>query len=71
MIIFLKLFGEKRLVKSVKLLCLSIKSINPLQKYLHITQLYAYIIKIFVVMFLLSINVLISFGICSTPELLK
>ena len=29
----LKLFGEQRLVKSVKLLPLGIKSINPVQKY--------------------------------------
>ena len=35
----LNLFGENRLVKSFKLLPLSIKSINPTQKYLHSTKL--------------------------------
>ena len=43
---FLKLFGEKILVKSVKLLPLSIKSINPIQKYPHIIESYACILKI-------------------------
>ena len=43
-----KLFGEKRLVKSVKLLPLSVKSINPVQKYPHLTESYACIFKIFV-----------------------
>ena len=33
MIVFLKLFGEKRFAKSVKVLPASIKSINPMQKY--------------------------------------
>ena len=42
---FLKLFGEKRLVKSVKLLPLNIKSTNPVQKYPHVTQSYACILK--------------------------
>ena len=64
---FLKLFGEKRLVKSVKLLPLNIKLINTIQKYSHITELYACILKIFASMFLLPISFLISFGICSTP----
>ena len=45
---FLKLFGTKRLVKSVKLSPLSIKSINPLQKYSHVIESYACILKIFV-----------------------
>ena len=40
-----KLFVEKRLVKSVKVLPLSIKSINPIQKYPHITESYACILK--------------------------
>ena len=64
----MKSFGEKRLVKSVKFLSLSIKSINPIQKYPHITELYAYILKIFVCIFLLPINFLISFGKCSVSE---
>ena len=64
----LKLFGEKRFVNSVKVFPTSIKSINLIQKYLHIIESYACILKIFVFMFLLPINVLISFGICSTPK---
>ena len=68
---FWKLLGEKRIIKSVKLLPLSIKSINPIQKYSHITELYACILKIFVTIADLSINFLISFGICSTPKLSK
>ena len=69
--LFLKSFGEKRLVKYFKLLPLSIKSINPIQKYLRITETYACILKIFVCIFLLSINILISVAICSTPKLSK
>ena len=65
---FLKLFGEKRFVNSVKVFPASIKSINPIQKYPHIIESYACILKIFVFMFLLLINVLTSFGICSTPK---
>ena len=53
---FLKLFGEKILAKSVKLSPSSIKSINPIQKYPHITESYACILTIFVCMFLLPIN---------------
>ena len=52
----LKLFGEERFVKSVKVFPASIKSINPIQKYLQ------------VFMFLLSMSLLISLGICSTPK---
>ena len=63
---FLKLFGEKRFVYSVKVFSLNIKSINPMQKYLHITESYACILKMLVLMFLFLINALISFGICST-----
>ena len=59
----LKLFGEKRFAYSVKLFPLNIKSINPMQKYPHITQSYACILKMFVLMFLFQI---ISLGICST-----
>ena len=65
---FLKLFGEKRFVNLVKVFPASIKSINPIQKYPHIIESYACILKIFVFMFLLPINVLISFGICYTPK---
>ena len=55
----LKLFGEKRYVNSVIVFSGSIKPINPIQKYPHIIESYACILKIFV---------LISFGICSTPK---
>ena len=65
---FLKLFGEKRFVNLVKVFPASIKSINPIQKYPHIIESYACILKMFVFMFLLPINVLIYFGICSTPK---
>ena len=58
---FLKLFGEKRLVKSVKLLPLSIKSINPIQKYPHITESYACSLKIFAIMCLLLME-------CAQPQ---
>ena len=53
--IFLELFGEKRFVKSVKVFPASIKLINPIQKYPHIIESYACILKMFV-MFLLPIN---------------
>ena len=59
------------LVKSVKLLSLSIKSINPIQKYPHITESYACILKMLAIMFFLLMIFLISFGICSTPKLSK
>ena len=49
-IIFLKLFGEKIFVNSVKVFPASIKSINPIQKYPHIIKSNAYILKIFVFM---------------------
>ena len=64
---FLKISHEnslKRLVKSVKLLSLSIKSVNPIQKYPIIAESYACTLKIFVSMFLIPVNFLISFGIC-------
>ena len=73
---FLKLFDEKRFVYLVKFFPASIKPINPIQKYPHIIESYACILKIFVLMFLLCkaedevliINVLISFRICSKPK---
>ena len=49
----------------------SIKSINPKQKYPYITELYACILKIFVTTIDLSTDILISFGIWSTPKLSK
>ena len=65
---FPKLFGEKGLVYSVNVFPLNIKAINPMEKYQHITESYACILKMFVLMLLFLINALISFGICSTPK---
>ena len=42
---FLKLFGENISLKSVKLLPLSIKSINPTQRYPNIIESYSCILK--------------------------
>ena len=78
MILF-KLFGEKRFVYLVKVFPFNVKSINPVQKYPHITESYACTLKMFVVMFSFCEaedkgrlkNVFISFGICSTPKLSK
>ena len=53
------LIGEKRLVKSVKVLSLSIKPINPIQKYSYIIESYACILKIFPTTIDLSTNILI------------
>ena len=50
------------------LLSLNIKLINPIQKYPHNIESYTCILKIFAITFLLPINFLISFGICSTPK---
>ena len=65
-----KLFGEKRFVNSVKVFHLNIKSMNPIQKNPHITESYAWILKMFAVMFLLLKNSFgqVSFEICSTPK---
>ena len=60
---FLKLFGEKRLVKSVKVLLTSIESINPIRKCPHITESYACVLKIFVRTIDLSINLFIYLSI--------
>ena len=72
----LKLFGEKRFAYSAKVFSLNIKSINPIEKYPHITESYACTLKMFVLTFLFCkaedkgrlINALISFRICSTPK---
>ena len=55
----------------MKVFSASIKSINPIQKYPQFIESYACILKTFIFMFLLPINVLISFGICYTPKLSK
>ena len=66
---FLKFFGEKRFVNSVKVFLASMKSIKPIQKYPHIIESYPRILKIFVVIDKeQSINALIYFGTCSTPK---
>ena len=68
---FSKSYGEKRFVYLVKVFPLNIKPINPIQKYPHITESYACILKMSVLMFSLLTNSLISFEICSTPKLSK
>ena len=49
----------------------NIKSMNPVQKYPHIIELFYWTLKILVFMFLCSINFSISLGACSTPKLSK
>ena len=61
----------KKIRKYVNVLLASIKLINPIQKYPHITESYDCILKIFVTTIDLSINILISFGICLTIKLSK
>ena len=56
------------MVKSAKVLPASIKSIYPIQTYPHITESYAYILKIFATTIGLLTNSLISFGLCSIPK---
>ena len=52
MIISFSIIGGKRLVKSVSVLPLRIKSINPIQKYPLINESFACTLKILVCMFL-------------------
>ena len=61
----------KKIRKYVNVLLASIKLINPIQKYPHITESYDCILKIFVTTIDLSINILISFGTCLTIKLSK
>ena len=63
--------GENELVEFNKIQHFSIKSFNPIQNYSNIVESITYILWIFVVVFLLPINFLVSFGICSTPRLSK
>ena len=51
-------------VKSVKFLAVSTKSMNPMQKYPNITELFACTRKMLAIMFLFPTNVLISSGTC-------
>ena len=67
-------FDEKNQLNSFKAFPASIKSINPIHPINTISEHYwiiCFYSKIFVFMFLLPINVLISFGICSTPKVSK
>ena len=59
------------LAKSVKVLPASIKSMNRMQKYPHIIELFDCTRKMFALMFLFPINSLISSETCSTPKLSK
>ena len=69
---FEKLLGEKRLVEFFNVFPASIKSINLIEKYLHITESFDFILKTFVFMFFWPINFLISVEICwNTPKLSK
>ena len=57
------------LVKSVSFLLASIKSMNPIQKYPHITELFACTRKMLAIMFLFPANSLTSSRTGSTPKL--
>ena len=59
---------SKLLDESNKLLSFNIKSINPIQKYQDIIESKGCNLKMFVI-FVLRSNLLIYFGICSTPKL--
>ena len=62
---FLYSLQGNKFVYSNKLLIFNMKSINSIQKYLHIIELYACILQIFVIIFLFRMNFLISFEICN------
>ena len=55
-------------VKPVNFLPATIKSINSMQKYPHITGLFACTRKILAIMFSFPTNSLISSGTCSAPK---
>ena len=59
------------MVKSVSFLPATIKSMNPMQKYPHITELFDCPQKMLAIVFLFPINSLISSGTSSTPKLSK
>ena len=64
---FLIFCGKKNFVKSIRLLPLDIKSINPMRKYSKIIKSQeAWIVKIFVMILLFQITFFISDGMCST-----
>ena len=58
-------------VKSVRFLPASIKSMNLMQKYPYITELFAYTQKILAIMFWLPTSFLITSGTFSTRKLSK
>ena len=58
-------------VKSLTFLPAGIKSMNPMQKYPHITEFFPWTRKMLAIMFLFQTNSLISSGTCSTPKLSK
>ena len=58
-------------VKSVSFLPASIKSMNPMEKYPHITESFHCSRKMLAFMFLFPINYLITSETCSTPKLSK
>ena len=68
LLLSLNCFGKSKFVKFVKILSLNIKLINPMQKYPHIPESYTCILWIFAMIFLLPMDFLVSFGICSTPK---
>ena len=51
-------------LKLVKFLAVSIKSMNPIQKYPNIAELFACTRKMLAIMFLFPTNLLISSGTC-------
>ena len=55
--------------RSVSFLLASIKSMNPMQKYPNITELFACTRKMLAIMFLFPKSSLISSETCSTPKL--
>ena len=58
-------------VKSVSFLPASVKSMNPIQKFPHITESFACARKMLAIIFLFPTIFLISSGTCSTPKLSK
>ena len=62
---------RNRLVKSTKVLPANIKSMNPMQKYPHIIELFGCPRKMLALMLVFPIKSLISSGTCSTPKLSK
>ena len=62
---------RKRICKISQCLPANIKSINPIQKYPHITESFSCSLKMLAFIFLFPINSLISLGTYSTPNLSK